>query len=47
MELEASALDRRVEAPNGLVGLGSHGRGHATHPIVGGAVHPSCQAKFG
>jgi hypothetical protein len=47
MELEASALDHRIEAPSGLVGLGSQGRGCATHPVASGAVHLSCQAEFG
>jgi hypothetical protein len=36
-----------VKVPGGLAGLESQGRGHVPHPIVGGAVRPSCWAVFG
>jgi hypothetical protein len=39
-------LDHEVKAPSGLVGLGSQGRGSATHSVVGGAVRPSCRGGF-
>jgi hypothetical protein len=43
----ASTPDCEVEASGGLAGLESQGRGRAPHPIVGGAICPSGQARFG
>jgi hypothetical protein len=43
----ASTSDCEVEASGGLAGLGSQGGGRGPHPVVGGAVRPSCQAGFG
>ena len=43
----ALTLDHEVEAPGGLVGLESQGRGCVTHPVAGGALRPSHWAEFG
>jgi hypothetical protein len=40
-------LELRVEALVGLIGLESQGHSCEPHPIVGGAVHPSCGVVFG
>jgi hypothetical protein len=43
----ASTPDSKVKAFGDLAGLGSQGRGRVPHPIVGGAVRPTCLAGFG
>jgi hypothetical protein len=45
--LVALTLECEVEVTGALVGLESQDQGHAPHPVVGGAIRPSCQAEFG
>jgi hypothetical protein len=43
----ASTPDCEVDSSGGLASLESQAWGRAPHPIVGGAVCPSCRAGFG
>jgi hypothetical protein len=43
----ASTPDCEVEVSGGSAGLESQGPGRAPHPVMGGAVRPSCRAGFG
>ena len=42
MVLVTSTLNHEIEAPDGLVGIESQGRGHVPHPILGTSIGLSC-----
>ena len=45
--LMASTSDCEVEVSSGLAGLESQGQGRVPHPVVGGAIRPSCRTGLG